>query len=389
MQHTRIAFVSLSLLLPSLTFAAESLHVSGKKQNFVYIGTYSGAKSQGIYVSRFDSDKGDLSLPELAAEMKNPSFLALSPGGKFLYAVGEMESFAGKATGSVAAFRIRDSSGKLDLLNEQPSEGGGPCHLALDSLGKCVLAANYGSGSICALPVNLDGSLGQPRSAIQHHGSSVDPGRQSGPHAHFIAPDLGNRFVLACDLGLDKVLVYRFAPLQASLTPNDPPSVSITPGAGPRHLAFHPNGKFVYVINELNSTLTVCSYNPAKGVLNVLQTVSTLPEAYKGQSSCSEVQVHRSGKFLYGANRGHDSLAIFVIDQKSGRLTLVGYQSVLGKTPRHFALDPTGQWLLAENQDSDKIVVFRVDSSTGKLAETGKSIQVGSPVCAVFAPISF
>jgi 6-phosphogluconolactonase len=359
------------------------------KQNFVYIGTYSGARSHGIYVSRFDSDKGDLGSPELAAEMKNPSFLALAPSGKFLYAVGENEDFAGKSSGSVAAFRIRDSSGKLALLNEQPSEGGGPCHVALDSGGKCVMAANYGSGSICALPVNPDGSLGAARSAIQHHGSSVDAGRQSGPHAHFIAPAPGNRFVLTCDLGLDKVLVYRFEPLQASLSPNDPPSASITPGAGPRHLAFHPNGNFVYVINELNSTLTACSYDPAMGVLKVLQSVSTLPEAYKGQNYCSEVQVHRSGKFLYGANRGHDSLAIFAIDPKSGRLTNIGYQSVLGKTPRHFAIDPTGKWLLAENQDSDKIVVFRIDSSTGKLAETGKSIQVGSPVCAVFAPISF
>jgi 6-phosphogluconolactonase len=385
MQDKLISFLCLFLVMPALTLAAPSL----SKQNLLFIGTYSGAKSQGIYVSRFDSEKGDLSSPELAAEMKNPSFLALSPNGKFLYAVGEMENFGGKPSGSVAAFRIRVASGKLELLNEQSSEGSGPCHLALDSGGKCVLAANYGSGSICALPVNPDGSLGPARSTIQHQGSSVDAsGRQTGPHAHHITPDLDDRFVLACDLGLDKVLVYRFDPAKASLVANDPPSVSIAPGAGPRHLAFHSNGKFVYVINELNPTMTVCSYDSAKGLLNTLQTISTLPEGYTNQSFCAEVQVHRSGKFLYGSNRGHDSLAIFAIDSKSGRLTSVGHQSV-GKTPRHFALDPSGKWLLAENQNTHSIVVFKIDTSTGKLQETGKSIEVGSPVCAVFAPISF
>lgn len=352
----------------------------------VYFGTYTGAKSKGIYVSRFDSATGKLSDPELAAETKSPSFLAVSPKGNFLYAVGEASQFAGKTSGTVNAYAIEAKTGKLTLLNQQPSGGAGPCHLAVDAGGKCLLVANYGGGSVASLPIKADGSLREPASVIQYTGSSVDLKRQAGPHGHFILPDPRDRFALACDLGLDKVLIYRLNTQKATLSANDPPSASVAPGAGPRHLIFSPNGKFVYVINEMGSTLTTFSYNARKGSIKELQTVSTLPRDFSGNTTTAEVQAHPSGKFVYGSNRGHDSIAVFAVDKKSGRLSPVEHVSTQGKTPRHFAIDPSGRWLLAENQGSDSVVVFAVDGETGKLTSTGEQISVGSPVCAVFVP---
>ena len=352
----------------------------------VYIGTYTGPTSKGIYLSYFDSATGKLSPPEVAAETTNPSFLALHPGGQWLYAVGEVSSYQGKAEGVVSSFRIDQSNGQLTLLNQQPSGGGGPCHLALDKTGKCLLVANYGSGSVAALPVESDGRLGSPGMSIQHHGSSLNPQRQAEPHAHFITPDPNNTFVLACDLGLDKVLVYRLSPMQASLTPDDPPSGSLKPGSGPRHLAFNPNGRFLYVINELSSSLTTCSYDPGKGILKELETRSTLPPEFKGENSCAEVQMHPSGSFVYGSNRGHNSIAVFRINPRDGRIQRIEDVACGGKTPRHFALDPSGRWLLVENQDSNNVLVFAVDLSSGRLMPTAEKIEVGAPVCLVFAP---
>jgi len=354
----------------------------------VYIGTYTGAKSKGIYVSRFGPATGRLSSPELAVETTSPSFLALHPGERLLYAVGETANLGSKRTGAVSAFSLDAKTAKLTLLNRQSSGGGGPCHLAVDPTGKCLLVANYGSGSIAALPIQADGALGEPGAVIQHHGSSVNPQRQAGPHAHFITPDPDSRFALACDLGLDQVLVYRLDAAKSGLAPNDPPFAAVRPGAGPRHLAFHPSGRFVFVINEMGSTLTTFGYDAKRGALKELQTLSTLPEGFTGRSTCAEVAVHPSGKFVYGSNRGHDSIAGFAFDPMSGKLNCLEHQSTQGKNPRHFALDPTGQWLLAENQDSDSIVVFRIDAQTGRLQATGQSVSVGTPVCAVFVPTS-
>jgi 6-phosphogluconolactonase len=353
----------------------------------LYIGTYTGAKSKGIYSARFDSESGKLSAPELAAETKNPTFLALHPNGSVLYAVGEVDDFQGKRTGAVSAFSIDLKAGKLSLLNQQPSAGGGPCHLVVDKSGKCVLVANYGSGSVAALPIESDGKLSEPRAKIQHTGSSVNRERQAGPHAHYIATDPENRYALACDLGLDKVLIYKLEPDKAFLTPNVPPSASVTPGSGPRHMAFHPNGRWAYLVSEMEPTITVFSY-PSDGVLSELQTISTLADKYSGFKSGAEVQVHPSGKFVYGSNRGHDSIAVFSVDETSGKLTFVEHQSTRGKTPRHFAIDPTGKWLLAENQDSDSIVIFRIDQGSGKLSPTGDKVEVGAPVCIQFVPES-
>ena len=354
----------------------------------VYIGTYTGAKSKGIYVSRFDPATGWLTSPELAAETPSPSFLAIHPGKHFLYAAGEATNLGGKPIGAVSAFKLDAKTGQLTLVNQESSGGAGPCHLAVDRTGKCLLVANYGSGSIAALPIRADGSLAEPSAVIQHHGSSINPQRQAGPHAHFITPDPDNRFTLTCDLGLDQVLVYRLDPGKGSLVANAPPFAAVKPGSGPRHLAFHPSGRFVFLINEMGSTLTVFAYDANRGVLKASQTISTLPEGFAGNSTCAEVQVHPSGKFVYGSNRGQDSIAVFGFDAASGKLTSLEHQPTQGKTPRHFALDPGGKWLFVENQDSDNIVVFQVDSKTGRLRPAGQTVSVGSPVCAVFVPLN-
>ena len=353
----------------------------------VYIGTYTGGKSKGIYVSRFDSATGQLTSPELAVATPDPSFLAKHPEKQVLYAAGESSNLDGKGVGAVSAFSLNAKTGQLTLLNLRSSGGAGPCHIAVDPTGQCLLVANYGSGSIAALPIRADGSLAEPGTVIQHHGSSVNSERQAGPHAHFITPDPANRFALACDLGLDQVLVYRLDAAKSQLAANDPPFAAVKPGSGPRHLAFHPSGRFVFVINEMGSTLTAFAYDAQRGALKEMQTISTLPAKFSGISFCAEVGVHPTGKFVYGSNRGHDSIAVFGFDPASGKLTCLDYQSTQGKTPRHFAMDPTGQWLFTENQSSDSIVIFRIDSQTGRLQPTGQSVSVGAPVCAVFVRV--
>src|ERR1017187_2725781 len=352
----------------------------------VYFGTYTGARSKGIHVSRFDPVTGRLTAPELAVATASPSFLALHPNRQFVYAAGETSILNGKRVGAVAAFSVNAKTGRLKLLNRQSSGGEGPCHVAVDPTGKCLLVANYGNGSIAALPIRADGSLGEPGAIIQHQGSSVNPARQAGPHGHFITPDPANRFVLASDLGLDQVLVYRFDPAKPSLVPNDPPFVSVKPGSGPRHLAFHPSGRFVFLSSEMGSTLTAFAYDAMRGVLKELQTLLTLPENFAGARSGAELQVHPNGKFVYASNRGHDSIAVFAFDASEGKLACVENQPTEGKTPRHFAIDPTGQWLLAENQDSGSVVVFHIDAKTGRLSPTGQTVPIGTPTCAIFAP---
>lgn len=355
-------------------------------EQLVYFGTYTGGKSKGIYVSRFDSSTGKLSEPKLAAETKNPSFFALHPGGKFLYAVGEVNSVQGQPAGAVNAYSLDAKTGKLVALNQQASGGTGPCHVSVDASGRCAMVANYGSGSIAALSIKPDGSLGVAATIIQHVGSSVNPKRQAGPHAHFIIPSPDNRFALACDLGLDKVLVYQLDPANARLSTHNPASAGVPHGSGPRHLAFSPDGKSAYVINEMALTITGFSYDAAHGNFFEVQNVSTVPGDYvvTDKDSTAEVAVHPSGKFVYGSNRGHDSIAVFAVDAKTSKLTLVQNESTQGKTPRHFAIDPSGKWLLAENQNSDSVVGFAIDTETGKLKPTGQTITVGSPVCAVF-----
>lgn len=350
---------------------------------FVYVGTYTDGESKGIYVLRMDPRTGQLSEPTLAAEARSPSFLAVHPSKRVLYAVNEVGGGAGRKGGAVSAFAI-GTDGSLTLLNEQSSGGAGPCFVSVDESGSHVLVANYGGGSVAVLPIDEDGRLKSASATVQHEGSSVDPKRQQGPHAHSINPDPTNQFALAADLGLDRILVYRFDTKAGTITPHQPPDARVEPGAGPRHLAFHPNGRFAYVMNELQSTVTAFEWDAAGGTLHALQTLPTVPEDFSDTNHTADVQVHPSGRFVYGSNRGHDSIAIFAVDEANGRLSPVGDQATGGKTPRHFGIDPSGSYLLAANQDSDSIVVFRIDQQSGRLTPTGVRVDVPSPVCVRF-----
>jgi 6-phosphogluconolactonase len=347
----------------------------------VYVGTYTRGASEGIYRFRLDPATGALSSAGSVARVDQPSFLALHPRRALLFSVNELGEFAGQKCGGVSAFAIDESTGELSLLNQQPSGGTGPCYVSVDATGRFVLVANYGGGSVALLPIGEDGRLGEASDFIQHTGSSVNPNRQQEPHAHSIIPSPDNRFAFAADLGLDKVMIYQLDLAAGRLRPNDPPWAQVHAGAGPRHFAFHPNGRYAYLINEIDSTFTAFAYDPTRGALTELHTVPTLPAGFEGRSSCADVHVHPSGKFLYGSNRGHDSIVIYAIDEATGRLTYVGHEPTQGKTPRGFTIDPTGTYLLAANQNTDTIVTFRIDPSTGQLTATGHVAQVPTPVC--------
>lgn len=372
-----------------LLCAAGWLHAAAPKELLVYVGTYNRADDAGIHWLKMNLADGSLvKMGQLAKAdaVRNPSFLAIHPGKRFLYSVNEVSDF-NKASkdGAVSAFAIDPKTGGLKLLNQQSSKGAGPCHLVVDATGKNVLVANYGGGSVAALPIGEDGRLAAASSFVQHAGRSVTP-RQAAPNAHSINISPDNRFAYAADLGLDKVLVYAFNAMDGKLAPAKSPSAATAPGAGPRHFAFHPSGKFAYVINEMTLTVTAFAADKTTGALKEFQTASTLPRAVQGGDSTAEVQVHPSGKFLYGSNRGHDSIAVFTIDQETGRLTPVQHQSTLGKTPRNFGLEPTGQFLVAANQSTGDLHSFRIDAATGKLTPTGHSIKVPQPVCVKFVP---
>jgi 6-phosphogluconolactonase len=296
-------------------------------------------------------------------------------------------NFDGQGNGSVRAFAIDRSTGKLTPRNRVASHGATPAHLVVDGRGKNVLVVNYNSGSAAVLPVQEDGSVAEASSVVQHSGSGPDPSRQRGPHAHSINVSPDNRFAIVADLGLDNVFVYRFDSDKGLLEPHDPPYVKVAPGAGPRHFAFHRDGRFAYVINEMASTVTAFASDRPRGVLKELQTITTLPKGFTGRSTTAEVQVHPSGRYLYGSNRGHDSVAVFSIDEREGTLTLVEITPTQGKTPRNFGIDPTGAFLLAAHQDTDNVVVFRVDAKTGRVTPTGQILEVGSPVCVKFLPL--
>jgi 6-phosphogluconolactonase len=352
---------------------------------WVFIGTYTrGSKSKGIYRCELDVASGKLSEPVLAVEADNPSFLAIHPTREFLYAVSEVDDF-GKKEGAVSAYRLDTKDGSLEHINDLGTGGAAPCHVSIDAKGKVVLVANYTGGSACTFLLfdkGADqGKLRQRITLAQHTGNSVNKARQEAPHAHCIVPDPAGRFALIADLGLDKVFVYKLDGDTGVMAGHTPQFAELSLGAGPRHLAFHPSGKFVYVINELNSTVTAFSYNAAAGSLKALQSITTLPKGFKGESTTAEVVVHPSGKFLYGSNRGHNSIAVFAIDDKTGRLKAAGHQAKNIKTPRNFAVDPSGAFLLVANQDADNIIVFRVDAKTGALSETGVTVSVPRPVC--------
>ena len=348
-----------------------------------YVGTYTGPKSEGIYAWRFDTDTGAAEAVGLVAVSKNPTFLAVHPDGKHLYAANETDAWNGRSGGYVTAYGLDVVSGKLTELNQQSTVGNGPCHLNVDATGKVLVAANYGGGSLASFPLNADGSLREHASFIQHTGFSVNPERQKEPHAHSVNFSPDNRFVFACDLGLDRVLTYDLDPARATLTPHEPPVAQLAPGTGPRHLAWSPDGKYAFVNGEMLSTVNSLRYEAGKGILGAGRTAATLPADFKGSSSTAEVRVHPNGKFVYVSNRGHDSIAVFRTDGKGG-LALVEHVSTQGKTPRNFNLDPTGKFLWAANQSSDSIFIYRVNAATGQLTGTGQQLAVGAPVCVRF-----
>ncbi len=353
----------------------------------VYVGTYTGGGgSRGIYLLDLDLHTGKLSEPQLACEATDPSFLAIHPGGKLLYAVSERNEVDGQPGGAVVAFAIDEATGNLRMINQQSSRGAGPCHLIVDRAGKNVLVANYGGGSIASLPIDAEGRLGASSTFIQHEGKGSDPSRQDGPHAHSINLDRAGRFAVVADLGLDRVFVYGFDSGKGTLEANDPPFAEVAPKSGPRHFAFAPDGRFGYVISELANTVTAFEYDAAGGSLKPIQTISTLPASFQGKSYTAEVQVHPSGRFVYGSNRGHDSIVVFAVDPGTGKLSSVGFVPTQGRNPRNFAIDPTGAYLLAENGDSGTIVVFRIDVESGALRATGQSVRVPKPVCIKMIP---
>lgn len=352
-----------------------------------YVGTYTGARSQGIHAYRCDARANTFTPLGCVAETVNPTFLALNPAGTYLYAVNEIGEFKGAKTGAVSAFAVDRETGRLRLLNQVSSAGPGPCHLAVDASGRDVLVANYTGGSVAVLPIRADGSLGEATARVQHTGSSVNPNRQREPHAHCVALSPDNRFAFVADLGIDQVKSYRFDPARGTLTANDPAFVALPPGSGPRHLVFHPDGRHAYVINELLSTVTVLDYAASTGAFSLRQTVSALPDGFTGRSTAAEIAVHPSGKFAYGSNRGQDSVAVFAIASGTGELTPIQQARTGGKTPRHITIDPSGHFLWAENQDSNNITIFRIDEPTGRLSPTGQVLSVGSPVCVQFLPL--
>src|ERR1700681_4131804 len=389
MKMTRRFFALLLIIIAPLLLSVARTPGDNSKplQYLAFIGTYtSKTDSKGIYSVHFDSSTGGLTSVAAAAAKQDPSFLTVAHNEKYLYAVNELYEFDGKKSGAVTASSLDPKSGKLTQLNQVPSGGADPCYVSFDQTGRYLLVANYTGGSVSVFPVASNGGIGAASAFVQHTGSGPNKERQEGPHAHYIATSADNRFVFVVDLGLDEVVVYRFDPAKGSLTPNDPSFAKLAPGAGPRHMAFHPNGKFAYVLNEVNSTVTAFAYDSKNGSFSALQTLSTIPKDFTAHNDTAEIVVHPSGKFLYASNRGRDSIAEFTIDPAKGALTVAGDFSTEGKTPRNFALDPTGKFLLAANQESNNIVVFRIDQSTGVLSATGQVAQVPAPVDIVFVP---
>jgi 6-phosphogluconolactonase len=363
-------------LLAAAAWAALALLPAGAAELTVYFGTHTAGPGKGFSVSHFDPVTGALSKPEFQLETPAPAYFVIAPGGRRLYSCN--------STGFVSAYSIDPATAQLKLIDQKPSGGGDPSYISLDRTGHYVFVANYEGGSIAAWALASDGSLGERTAFVQHTGSSVNPQRQSHAFAHSIRVDPSNRFVLAADLGLDKLFVYRFNVKDGSLAPNDPPFAKAAPGSGPRHVVFHPNGRWVYLITEMGNTIMLFDWDARRGALSEVQTVSTLPKDFHGTSNCAEVQVHPSGRFVYASNRGRDSIAVFSVDAGTGRLTPIQDVPSGGRTPRNFDMDPTAHWLLVTNHGSNTAMVFRIDQQTGKLTPAGQPLDVPSPYCPRF-----
>jgi len=374
-----------SLASVGLSLSKSALANQGKKSNLVYVGTYTSGKSEGIYLCQIDMTSGALKHVGTTKGVVNPSFLALAPNGRHLYAVNEVDEFEGKKSGALSAFAVNQSTGELQFLNQQASLGGSPCYVVVDQTDKFALVANYVGGNIAVLPLRDDGGLGSATDLKQDVGSSANPQRQEGPHAHCVVLDPTNRHAYACDLGTDKIMIFQFDARRGKLIPNQTPWVQLKAGAGPRHVTFYPNGNYLYAVNELDATVSVFARDRASGDLHEVQTVSSLPKDFAESNTSADIHISPNGRFLYCSNRGHDSIAAFAINSQDGKLTFIAHESTRGKTPRNFAIDPTGTFLLAANQKSDNVVTFRIDQRSGRLSPTGHVAEVPSPVCLKFS----
>jgi 6-phosphogluconolactonase len=352
---------------------------------YLYVGAYTQSEEEGIVLFRFDSSKGTLDYLSTAKGVINPSYLAINNDNSLLFAVNEVVEFDGEKSGAISSFRIVPETGELQFINQITTGGGAPCYVSLDRQSSMAFVANYVGGNVAVFPIQEDGFLDKCTDLHNHKIESSDSTQAVVSHAHAIVPDPNENYALAVDLGIDQVITYKMDKDNVKLQKVN--EFHAEPGAGPRHLAFHPKGAFVFVINELNSTISSCQYDENTGVLSGIMNVSTLPEDFDGNNSCADIHVSDDGRFLYGSNRGHDSIVVFEIDQDSGALDYVSHHSVLGKTPRNFMIDPSGRFVLVANQNSNNIVVFKRDKSTGQLSETGTEVEVSKPVCLKMMPV--
>jgi 6-phosphogluconolactonase len=382
-QVTRRSFLRLSALAAFGTAAGKQLTMHSNNEVKFYVGTYTTGRSEGIYLCQLNLETGELRLLDAFRGISNPSFLTLDSEGQHLFAVNETDTYEGQPSGSISAFKINAATSGLELINQKPTRGASPCYVTVDRTNQNLLVANYSGGSAAVLPFHNE-KLGDRVALVQHHGSSINPDRQQEPHVHCVVLDKANRFAFVTDLGLDQIKIYKFNSRSGSLTPNIQPYVSVKPGAGPRHFAFHPTERWAYVINELDSTITAFNYQPSTGRLREFQNIPTLPGSFSGKSYCADIHISPSGKFLYGSNRGHDSIAVFTINEEHGFLYPVEYVPTGGSWPRNFALDPTGRFLLVANQKSDNIVSYAINEGDGRLRPTGRSVDVPTPVCIKF-----
>jgi 6-phosphogluconolactonase len=412
MRRIRHAFFSVLLIIFALATLTKPAARAQDNDYFMYVGTYTGfkyvhhsrpfgkgeAKSKGIYVSRFHAASGELTPPELAAEIINPSFLTISPDHKYLYAISEDPLSLGPPldhSSYVSAFAIDHSTGKLRFLNRVPSSGTSTCFVSIDKTGKYVMMANFGSGSVSVVRVRDDGSLGELTSFIQDVGHSVDRGIQMEPHTHSILVSPDNKYAIVSDLGIDKVLIFNFDDKTGKLSPPDPHFATVYPGGGPRHFTFDPAGKFGYQLSEMSGIVDVFAWDPSQGTLTTVQRAHTTPHDFFGSSHSAEIEIHPNGKYLYESNRrtkseterAPDSIGVFAIDSKAGTLTPVQESPTGGVMPRNFKIDPTGEYLLSGNELSNNVVIFKIDTRTGKLTNTGREIAVDTPVCIQFVPV--
>ncbi len=375
----------LSISTTALFVKPQNILLENDKSSYtLYVGTYTSGKSKGIYILEFDVNSGSLIQNSFCSGIENPSFLVVNRDKKFLYAVSEIGNFKNQYSGGIYAYKIDHENNSLQFINSVSSNGAHPCHLTVDKSDRYIIVANYSGGNISVINIDDDGSLGKCTDIVQHYGKSVNKSRQEMPHTHSVNIDASNRFVVAADLGIDKLMLYKFDDGNGKLNPTEQIYLKTKPGAGPRHFSFHPNGKFAFVINELDCTITSLQFNGIDFLLEPIETVSTLPKDFKGENTCADIHIHQNGKFVYGSNRGHDSIAAFYFNETNGKLLLIQHQSTLGRTPRNFAIDPSGKFLLAANQNSDSIIVFSIDQLTGKLSATNQKIEIPSPVCLLF-----